>query len=116
MLAGNVKATGVRTSTGSMIDYASYAENAYLLFRNRNYISKFAETESTPQTGIIRITWFWTLYYYLETLSGRIPDKSRCGRLMVTLTKEQETDHGTYLFYQVWGIIVERGRQDLRIN
>ena len=48
-LAGNVKATGIKTSTDSIIDYASYAENAYLLFRNRNYVSKFAEKESTPR-------------------------------------------------------------------
>ena len=48
-LAGNVKATGIRTSTDSMIEYASYAENAFLLFRNRNYVSKFAEKESTPR-------------------------------------------------------------------
>lgn len=48
-LAGNVKATGIKTSTDSMIDYTSYAENAYLLFRNRNYVSKFAEKESTPR-------------------------------------------------------------------
>ena len=48
-LAGNVKATGIKTSTDSMIDYASYAENAYLLFRNRNFVSKFAEKESTPR-------------------------------------------------------------------
>lgn len=48
-LAGNVKATGTKTSTDSMIDYTSYAENAYLLFRNRNYVSKFAEKESTPR-------------------------------------------------------------------
>ncbi len=48
-LAGNVKATGTKTSTDAMIDYSSYAENAYLLFRNRNYVSKFAEKESTPR-------------------------------------------------------------------
>ena len=48
-LAGNVKATGIKTSTDSMIDYTSYAENAYLLFRNRNYVLKFSEKESTPR-------------------------------------------------------------------
>ena len=48
-LAGNVKAAGVKTSTDSMIDYAAYAENAYLLFRNKNYASKFADKESTPR-------------------------------------------------------------------
>ena len=48
-LAGNVKATGTKTSTDSMIEYTAYAENAYLLFRNRNYVAKFAEKESTPR-------------------------------------------------------------------
>ena len=48
-LAGNVRATGTKTSTDSMIEYVTYAENAYLLFRNRNYVSKFAERESTPR-------------------------------------------------------------------
>ncbi len=48
-LAGNVKATGTKTSTDSMIDYSSYAENAYLIFTNRTYVSKFAEKESTPR-------------------------------------------------------------------
>ncbi len=48
-LAGNVKAAGTRTSTDSMIEYTAYAENAYLLFRNRNYVSKFAEKENTPR-------------------------------------------------------------------
>ncbi len=48
-LAGNVKATGVKTSTDSMIDYSSYAENAYLFFRTSNFVSKFAKKESTPR-------------------------------------------------------------------
>lgn len=48
-LAVNVKASGVKTSTDSMIEYASYAENAYLLFRTRNFVSKFAEKESIPR-------------------------------------------------------------------
>ncbi len=48
-LAGNVKATGIKTSTDTMIEYISYAENAYLIFRTRNYVSKFAEKESTPR-------------------------------------------------------------------
>ena len=48
-LAGNVKAVGVKTSTDSMIEYASYAENAYLIFRTKNYVSKIAGKESTPR-------------------------------------------------------------------
>ncbi len=48
-LAGNVKATGTKTSTDSMIEYTAYAENAYLLFRTKNYVSKFAEKEGIPR-------------------------------------------------------------------
>ncbi len=48
-LAGNIKATGIKTSTDTMIDYVSHAENAYLLFRTRNYVSKYAEKESIPR-------------------------------------------------------------------
>ena len=48
-LAGNVKAVGVKTSTDSMIEYSSYAENAYLIFRAKNYVSKFADKEGTPR-------------------------------------------------------------------
>ena len=48
-LAGNVKATGNKTSTDSMIEYYLYAENAYLIFRTTNYVSKFAEKESMPR-------------------------------------------------------------------
>lgn len=48
-LAGNVKASGTKTSTDSMIEYSSYAQNAYLVFRTSNYVSKFAEKEGTPR-------------------------------------------------------------------
>ena len=47
-LAGSIKATGVKTSTDSMIEYSSYAENAYLVFRTRNFVSKYSERESIP--------------------------------------------------------------------
>ncbi|WP_287386922.1 ATP-binding protein [Lachnospira sp.] len=48
-LAGNIKATGIKTSTDSMIEYTSYAESAFLLFRTRNYVNKFSKKESTPR-------------------------------------------------------------------
>ena len=48
-LAGHVKAAGVKTSTDSIIEYTAHAENAYLLFRARNYVSKFAEKEGIPK-------------------------------------------------------------------
>ncbi len=48
-LAGHIKAAGVKTSTDSMIEYTSYAENAYLVFRTKNFVSKFAEKEGIPR-------------------------------------------------------------------
>ncbi|MEE8808408.1 MAG: ATP-binding protein [Lactimicrobium sp.] len=48
-LAGNVKAAGARCTTDTMIEYAGYAENAYLLFRTRNFFSKFSEKEGIPR-------------------------------------------------------------------
>jgi hypothetical protein len=48
-LAGAVKACGLKFSTDAAIRYTGYAEDAYLLFRTRNYASKFAEKESRPR-------------------------------------------------------------------
>lgn len=48
-LAGSVKASGIRFSTDAAIVYTRYAEEAYLIFRNSNYVAKFAEKESTPR-------------------------------------------------------------------
>ena len=48
-LAGNIKASGVKTSTDSMIEYASHAERAFLLFRTRNFVASFAEKEGLPR-------------------------------------------------------------------
>ena len=48
-LCGNVKTAGTDTSTMRMILYSTYAENAYLLFKTKNYVAKFAEKESNPR-------------------------------------------------------------------
>lgn len=48
-LAGKIKAVGIKCSTDIMINYEAYAENAYLLFRTTNYITKFADREGTPR-------------------------------------------------------------------
>lgn len=48
-LTGNVKATGVKTSTDSMIEFVTYSEQAFLLFRTKNFVSKFAEKEGYPR-------------------------------------------------------------------
>lgn len=48
-LSGAVKASGIRFSTDAAIVYTRYAEEAYLIFRIRNYVAKFSEKESTPR-------------------------------------------------------------------
>ena len=48
-LHGAVNAVGLRISKDVIINYVSYAEDAYLIFRLRNYVSKFAERESNPK-------------------------------------------------------------------
>lgn len=44
-----VNAVGVKISKDIIINYISYAEDAYLIFRLRNYVSKFSERESIPK-------------------------------------------------------------------
>lgn len=44
-----VCATGASISVDSVIDYLSYAEDAYLLFRTRNCASRFSQREGTPR-------------------------------------------------------------------
>ena len=121
-LAGNVKATGIKTSTDAMIDYTSYAENAYLLFRNRNYISKIAEKESTPRfyfydNGILSLflvdkpstllenavaiylkrRYGEEVYYYKSTLTGididfYLPEESCAIQVAYSLETAEERD------------------------
>ena len=40
---------GMKISKEAVINYVSYAEDAYLIFRLRNHVSKFAERESNPK-------------------------------------------------------------------
>ncbi|MBR2886993.1 MAG: ATP-binding protein [Bacteroidales bacterium] len=44
-----LKTIGLSIGKESVINYVSYSEDAYLIFRIRNYFSKFAESESTPK-------------------------------------------------------------------
>ena len=44
-----LKTIGLSIGKESVINYVSYSEDAYLIFRIRNYFSKFAECESTPK-------------------------------------------------------------------
>lgn len=44
-----VCATGINISKDSVISYAGYAEDAYLIFETYNYISRFSEREGTPR-------------------------------------------------------------------
>lgn len=48
-ICNSLKAIGLSVSKPSIIDYISYAEEAYLVFRLQNYYSKFAERESTAK-------------------------------------------------------------------
>lgn len=40
---------GIKISKDTIIDYVSYAQDAYLLYRVENYYSKFVEKETTPR-------------------------------------------------------------------
>ncbi len=44
-----LKTVGVRISKDSVIDYATYAQDSYLIFSVRNYFSKFVDKETTPK-------------------------------------------------------------------
>jgi uncharacterized protein len=44
-----LKTIGVTVSKDSIIDYAGYAQESYLIFTVRNYFAKFAEKESNPK-------------------------------------------------------------------
>ena len=48
-LSGAVTAAGCKLSKSAASDYTRFAENAYLIFHIQNYVSKFAEKESTPK-------------------------------------------------------------------
>ena len=48
-LHGALTGIGVKISKDSIIDYLQYAEEAYLLFPVRNWVSKFSDRESTPK-------------------------------------------------------------------
>ena len=48
-IAKLVKATGVSTSTASVIEYVKYAQNACMLFSLENYASKFVEKETVKK-------------------------------------------------------------------
>lgn len=48
-LTNAIKSVGVRIGKNSVIDYAGYAQDAYLLFRTSNYFDKFSNRESLPR-------------------------------------------------------------------
>lgn len=48
-LSGAVTAAGYKLSKSAAVDYIHFAEDAYLIFHIQNYVSKFAEKESTPK-------------------------------------------------------------------
>lgn len=48
-LSNAVSSVGIKCSKDSIISYANYAMNAYLIFETKNYIAKFTEQESIPR-------------------------------------------------------------------
>ena len=48
-IANLVKATGVSTSTASVIDYVKYAQDACMMFSLENFASKFVEKETVKK-------------------------------------------------------------------
>ena len=48
-IANLVKATGVSTSTASVIDYVKYAKDACMMFSLENFASKFVEKETVKK-------------------------------------------------------------------
>ena len=48
-LQGALAAVGMKVSKEAVINYVGYAEDAYLIFRLRNHVSKFAEREGSPK-------------------------------------------------------------------
>ena len=48
-LQNAVTSVGVKISKDIIINYISYIENAYLIFRLKNFVYKFAEKESSPK-------------------------------------------------------------------
>lgn len=48
-VANLVKATGVSTSTASVIDYVKHAKDACMMFSLENYVSKFVEKETVKK-------------------------------------------------------------------
>ncbi len=59
-LANLIKSSGVKVGTATLIEYAQYLEDAYLIFSLKNYRSKFSERESIKKfyfidTGILNL-------------------------------------------------------------
>ena len=55
-----INSIGITPTTATIIDYMSYAEEAYLIFQIKNYYSKFSEKEGIPKnyfadTGILSL-------------------------------------------------------------
>lgn len=48
-LASTIRSAGITVSVDSVVNYARYAKDAFLLFTTSNYAAKFSERESTPR-------------------------------------------------------------------
>lgn len=87
-LAGAVKACGHKFSTDAAIRYAGYAEEAYLIFRTKNYTYKFADQESRPR------------FYYIDNgfLSLFLINKDSA-LLENAVADKLHRDHGDEVYY-----------------
>lgn len=70
-----VTSVGIRVSKDIIINYISYMEEAYLIFRLHNFVSKFAERESSPKyyfsdNGILNLFLFEKDAALLENLTA----------------------------------------------
>ncbi|MCR5124289.1 MAG: ATP-binding protein [Treponema sp.] len=68
-----LKTVGVSVSKDSVIDYAAYALDSYLIFAVRNYFSKFVDKETTPKyyfndNGLLNLFLFHEETRLLENL------------------------------------------------
>lgn len=84
-----VNSIGVKISKDSLINYISYAEDAYLIFHIQNYVAAFVEKESVPK------------YYYNDNgLLNLFLTKKDAALLenMVAVTLYQQYRGGLYYF------------------
>lgn len=100
-LHNTVNAVGLKISKDSVISYVSYAENAYLIFHMSNFISRFAERESTPRyyfydNGVLNLFLINKAPLLLENIVA-IHLKRRYGRVFFFKSSQTRIDVDFYV-------------------